>query len=429
MGGGQSVTLQMWYRFDETDSNLGTDNKGTLNMTNMGVTSIPETYGHETLSGNAAFFDGSSYMYLPQNQIPSYMVNSSSRTYSCWLKPTESGVIHTNGDISAANELYRAFYNSSGSIDLNFNTSDNIGATCPIPGTWFHYVSTYKSTNSLSEVYINGVELLSSAKSLVTGLTGNFEIGRDTNEISLPGFHGSISDFRVYNGVLGDYTITVLNNSGPLGIFTPSITVTMYTHIADISWKIILGASLYTITQTKDGGIEEIIAETSELSWTQDIVPGATYVYNLYTDLNPLSARASTTSESPVMSSTSMRDIISRVGNDLTQVNREVLSALDDFQDMFSTGDDIKLKVNGINTETSFVENSDTIHLKKGYNIFTPFYESEGTGQNCTVTTDEGDSMSLTYDDSSNEVIFDSIHYSPGTYFNTGSYKVQVKEL
>ena len=57
------MSLLIQYRFDEASASIGADSVGSLDMTNTGVTTISETF--ESISINAAHFDGSSHLNLP----------------------------------------------------------------------------------------------------------------------------------------------------------------------------------------------------------------------------------------------------------------------------------------------------------------------------------------------------------------------------
>ena len=74
------MSLLIQYRFDEASVSIGTDSVGSLDMTNTGVTTVSETF--ESISINAAHFDGSSHLNLPSASLPASMTGSSSRTFS-----------------------------------------------------------------------------------------------------------------------------------------------------------------------------------------------------------------------------------------------------------------------------------------------------------------------------------------------------------
>jgi len=65
------MSLLIQYRFNEESVSIGTDSVGSLDMTNTGVTTISETF--ESISINAAHFDGSSHLNLPSASLPASM--------------------------------------------------------------------------------------------------------------------------------------------------------------------------------------------------------------------------------------------------------------------------------------------------------------------------------------------------------------------
>ena len=84
---------------------------------------------------------------------------TSSRTFSGWLKPgASSGVVHANGDNNSSRR-FRNFYNQNGRLNLDFNGSTLSGSTAPVPGTWFHFSTTFNGTSKLVSQYVNGVNI------------------------------------------------------------------------------------------------------------------------------------------------------------------------------------------------------------------------------------------------------------------------------
>ena len=415
------MSLVSWYRLDEADATLGTDSIGSRDMTNVGVTSVTDTYG------DAAYFDGSSHFNLASASVHSSIVGGSDRVFSCWLKAASSGAIHGNGD-DANHQRYRAIYNGAGRIVLDFDTSTNPGTISTSTDTWFHYVSTYEASTSLSKIYINGVEDVSVTRSSLNTATGAFSIGRDPTNSSISKYSGIMSDFRIYSGVLDATEINALYALGPLDGFVASISATMYTHLSDLTWTSVLNASLYTVSQTKDSGTEEIIVSgTTDLFFeATGLNPGSSYEYKLYTDLDLVTPTATVTETTPSVTTSEVGFLLTRLGNDLTQLSDVAFQEVDpELRNALFTGDVVKLNTG----DFVFVEDSDTLQHTMGSDILTPFDATAGSGQSCTVTIQEGDSTVLTYDESTNEVISESTQYAVGDHFVLGSYKVRIVEI
>lgn len=415
------MSLESWYRFDEDAASIGTDSLGSHDMTNTGVTSVSDDYG------NAAYFDGSSYLNLASGTLPSAITGGNSRTFSCWIKGSFEGAIHANG-ADDDHKRYRTYYSASGIINLDFNTSTNAGSVSTTADTWVHYASTYEASTSLSKIYINGVEDVSRTNTNVNTSSGAFSIGRDPTKSSIAKYSGVLSDFRIYSGVVDAATINTLHSQGPLSAFLTSIETTMYTHLADLTWNTTIGASSYTVSRTEDAGTEETIASgITDLSLTTtDLNPGSSYVFNLYTDLDLVTPAATVTESAPTVSTVSVGDLVTRLGNDLTQISDTAFDAVDaEFRDVFSTGDVVILSTG----DSVFVQDADTIEVVSGKDILTPFDPAAGSGQTCTITTQAGDSKVFTYDETSNELVVDSTNVSVGGSFLVGSYKITVAEV
>lgn len=76
-----------------------------------------------------------------------------------------------------------------------------------------------------------------------------------------------------------------------------------------------------------------------------------------------------------------------------------------------------------------FVKNMESliIDIPKG-GILTTFDPSFGGNQNVTLVID-GSNEVVSYDESANQVIVDTIAYDVDEYFKTGKYKMIIKEL
>lgn len=412
------MSLVSWYKFDEGTSTLGQDSKGSRDMTNTGVTSANSTYGA------CAYFDGSSYLNLGSASVHSSMKFNNSRTFSCWFNSSGGGAIHSNGPNDSSNQRYRVKFSGTGLISIDLKNTVLGGVTTLATNTWHHYVSTFNSTTDLLTTYVNGVYENSRTVTTLNTQISDFGIGRDpATGGSL--FTGFLSDFKLYNGELSASDVSNMYANGPLNAFVPSISATMYTHIADISWNTLSGATNYTVTQTENSGTEEtIVSESTELSFTNnDINPGSSYEFKLYSNLDLVTPAVTVTESSPAISNSSVSDLAIRLENDFTQISSSSFNAIDGvLVDVLSTGDDVTLSTG----DAIFVENSDTIQVVDGKDVLTPFDSGAGAGQGCTVTTQEGGSGVLTYDEVNNEITKDSTSYSVGDFFILGEYKVKI---
>lgn len=413
------MSLIVQYRLDEVSASLGTDSVGSLDMTNTTVTSFSDaTYG------NVAYFDGSSYLSLPSVSVPTAITQDNDRTFSCWFNRTTGQTIHSNGTTGSGTR-YRAQFNGNGTLNIDYSGSVCTTAAA-LDSTWYHYASTYTESTSLQTIYIDGVIQVSESRAVVnTGSGGLLELGRDPHKTSSE-LTGYISDFRIYDGVLDATSIADIYAAGSLD--RNLLSATMYTHVADITWSAVSGATTYTVTQTEDAGDPVIIAsDISDLTISSyNLNPGSSYEYNLYTDLDLVTPESTTTETALAVDTTSVTDLMVRLGNDLTVIDESSVDAIEtELRNVLSTGDEVILT----SGSSLFVQDADTIEVVKGKDVLTPFVTSVAS-QAITVTTAEGGSSAITYDESLNQVTFDgTTTLDVGQYAVVGKYKVKVTEV
>lgn len=198
---------------------------------------------------------------------------------------------------------------------------------------------------------------------------------------------------------------------------------TTYTHLVDLSWDAISGASEYTIRQIKDGSDEEDVLKTAELLGTVNIDNSSTYVFNLYSDLDLVTAAASVNVTPETIDPTNVSNLMTRISNDLSILDDSAIPEIEDLiQDSLNTGDSVILPDGD---SSIFVENLDTHVLGSGeLNILTPFTTaSAGT---ITVThPGETSSTVYVYDETTNEVNGVTL----GSRFVSGNYVARLKEI
>ena len=225
--------------------------------------------------------------------------------------------------------------------------------------------------------------------------------------------------------VLYNYQVLLSN---PVANFTSPFTATMYTHLADITWPAVTGATTYTITQTENAGDPVIIADSiPDLAITSyNLNPGSSYEYNLYTELDLVTPEDTVTESTLAVDTTSVTDLMVRLDNDLTLMDESSIGDIElELRNVLSTGEIVALNTGN----AVFVQQSDTIQVVTSKNVLTPF-ESSLTSGSITVTTEEGDSSVITYDESLNQVTFDgSTVLDVGNYTIIGKYKVRVAEI
>lgn len=422
------MSLILWYKLDDVTSSLGVDSSGfSLDMSNVGVVS-----SSDTTYGNVAYFDGNSYLDLASASVPSAVLGGESRTYSYWAKPDNDGIMHGNGTDSA-HLRYRANLNASGFFKHDFNTSTSLGTIATTFGEWTHYVSTYEASTSLHEAYVNGVQCVSTTNANINTGSNSLSLGRDPSKLTITKYIGSMVDFRVYDNALDATTISGLVAAAPLDVNVETLDATMYTHLADISWPSVSGATTYTVTSSISGGSETtIVSETAELLCTSsNLTPASSYTFNLYTDLDTVTPTESITLSTPVVDSSTTSELAIRLSNDFSSLQEGALAELGIyFDDALVTGDVVTISTGEGLLETSFIRLGEALSIKDVDNIFLPFNELSGSGQSSDVLlSDDSTTLSIVYDETVNSITVDGVTYFMGESFVLDGKKVTIFDV
>lgn len=431
------MSVTRWYKFNEDTAGLGTDSSGNLkNLTNVGVTSVIDpTYG------NVAYFDGtSSYFQLENFNIPDNMKSRFSRTMSFWVKPDSSSLVaglltYGTAATNVTGGRYALRYiPATKSLDLLFFniTADTTSSNSIATNAWNHVTAVYHDTGNLSYIYINGVQaqVPSNGKNLQTNSNAPLYIGRYGEVASSVGLTGCMVDMKFYDDALDDAAVLALYNNGP--DVSPSLDAVMYTHVADITWDAVSGASTYRITSDENSSGEVNVDNgiTGTSITARNLVPGTSYEFKMYSDLDPLVAVSTTMATTPVVDATSVESLLTRFSNNFVDLAESSSLALDDIgsslRDVLSTGEVVRTSLG----DTVFVEDSDTLAIPPiGGNVLTSFDGSLGSSQIATVTLDDASTNIITYDDTTNEIISNGTNVEVGSYTVIGGYKVSVKEI
>lgn len=423
------MSLLFWYRLDSDLNDYSGNGRDLLNS--------PDPVLINTVSGwTAAEFGGRSddkYLRLDSTLAPPELKgNSSSFTLSFQVYSSSSfpgwffsiGTSGLSKIVLAIDENRNVTFQTQ---NLKTMSQDVLPAF-----SWNHVVLVYKKDDptglygsSTVRIYINGVLRGTYNKQLTLADT-DMHLGDDITGNSQH-FGGRMTDVRAYDFPFTQDNVTNLYNGGVLYENFTSLTATMYTHLADLSWIALPAASWYRIGRTTDGGSEDtLVSSTTEVSYTMyDISPSVSYVFNIYTDTDLVNPAASTVGVAPAVDSTSTSDLITRLSNDLSTLPSSSVSEIGPFiNTALSTGD--KLKVSSTD-EYVFVEAAGTI-THEGDDILTPFDPASGISQSVTITLD-GVDTGVSYDEVNNNVQAGGETIGIDEYFILGSYKVTVKEI
>jgi len=401
------------------------DSEGLVaDATNVGtvVSFTDPTYGE------VAQFSGSNNLEIAS--APTEITGTVSRAISVWLQQTSQGsntrMIFSYGTDAGQGQRFRLQVDNAGKLGYDVFNVEEVGTATATVGTWFHCVLMYDLPTTTITLYVDGVSVASTVTTLDTS-AGAFAIGTDPVN-ALPNFVGYVSDFRAYNDVLTPADITTLFADGPN---VATLELTLYTHIADLTWSAIDGATTYTIRKTESGGLDEIdvVVDTTELSYTDyNLMAATAYVYNLYTDVSPTIVVLTELGTTPVVDSTSVGLLLTRVSNDITILTVNAAEAIEStLRDVLGTGDALETTSGSV----TFVENLGTLALPFGSveKVLLPFDTGFVGTQGATITLPDLTDEVLGYDEGADEVIYDTVNYAVGEYFKSGTYKVSVKDL
>ena len=415
------MSLILHYKFDQSDLTIDSSTSNIPLVNNGSVVSaVDATYGNVS-SFNAttnSYFTGPSLTQL-QGSSPwtvSYWVNRNSKTtFNTQLAFGNS--LNSGGGISI-------LFGSAGAHNVNYgawlSTSPNIAVA-----TWTHVSHTYDGT-TLS-AYIDGV-LNNSVNVNLNVSSQSLTIGRDLVSFTNSNytFTGFMSDFRVYDDSLASTDILQMFNEGPNP--PPVLTVTMYTHIADLEWEDVSGASTYRVTATEDT-LDEIELTTTVESHFEifNLKPDTNYTLKVYTDLDTLTPIHTNLETTLSLNSSNVGSLMTRLGNDLTIINETAVDEIDALiNEVLTTGDIVNTNIG----ETIFVETSDSLVLTDtNESILTPFQTGQGAGQSISVVLPDSSTSVVSYDETTNEIVSDTVNFAIGSTLVLGGLKVTVKEI
>ena len=409
----------LWYKLNEESASIGTDDSGnTTNMTNVNVVSITDT--SPSNYGQVADFSGGT-LTLPVANVPSAIIGSSSRTYSFWL---ESNVVANTQiiDIGSRNLTGRDLginVNGSQKIGITlFNTPGIQSTTVMTAGVWYYVVVSFEDVGNLLSIYVDGTLETQESKTVNTGST-DLEFGEDDL-----GFQDMrLLDMRIYDVALDATEISTLYAAGPdIVTISTGLDATIYTHICDLTWDAISGASEYTVRQIKDGGSdEEDVIKTDLLTGTVNLDNSSTYIFNLYSDLDLVTAEATVNVSPLAIDQTNVSSLMTRIQNNLSILDDSAIPDIEDFiQGFLLTGDQVILPSG---KSSIFVENLDTHTLGTDeLNILTPF--TPGVAGDINVTLPNSSIVTYTHS-ATNEVDGNSV----GDYFISGGYMAHLKDV
>ena len=428
------MSLVLNYRLDEANpADIGTEYvSGTNAAVNNNVsTTTDATYG------NSAEFNGSSANLFIEN-IPQ-LVGHVSRTYSFWVSFDTLVYPYTmllSMDDSNGTEwawVYgmtpeEKFYEHVNGV------SQLVDPTVRTMNTWYHVVSTYDSTTSSSEHFIDGVSGGSNTET-IGATTGNLSVG-NLNYSGKNWFDGKMLDLRVYDGVLSTAEIALVYSLGPNA---PTAVVDAFTLVTRplnmlVDITAVPGATEYRLTyEGPTGG--EIVAHPSFTDLSQNIIslePDTEYIIRLYSKTGSVFELVRSIVTMTLENTSANHDVtdfeVDGVFDldDIDATTKENLSEV--MNDLFTTGDKVIVSVSKYsNLKTTFVGLGGSASMNASDSLLLPFDDDGGVGQDMNLTlTDDATNVSVIYDESANTISVNSVAYAPGDVFILDGKKVNV---
>lgn len=365
--------------------------------------------------GPVAYFDDGFDQHLQMSSTHPATLGASPHTFSIWVKlVTVNGtnMVYTHDEppdyrfqISNA----RAMVIGGGTLSAFITSAESM--------EWSHYVITYNGNSQ--KIYRQGV-LIASLTTTLDRPSGVFQLGRGSASM-----HGLVTDFRIYDDDLSASQILAVYNDGPN---PKDMYLTIYTHLADLSWDVVTGASSYTITSSRNSGTEDTLITTSDLSHEVfDLVPSSSYEFKVYSDLDLVTSAYEITESALTLNFTNVDLLMVRISNDLTLLNQASVSDVSPFlNNVLTTGEILTTDLG----KYTFVQNSGALTISAPMeNIFTAFDGTSGSTQNISITLPDTSVNLIEYDEVNNEVVYNSTNYDAGDYFVVGTHKVTIKEL
>lgn len=408
--------------------------------TNLESSSYNSTATNVSIVTDATYGDVAEFVstgeILMDTAGPPCLVGAASRSTSIWVSVDE--LINFNSAI--------VYGNSSGSgVTINIKLSDDqvrldsstsgllsraLGTITLNAGDWYHVGFTYDGATA--KMFVNGV--LGDTDTVTMNTLADLHSLGATYGVGT-GFQGRMCDYRIYDSALTDAEIASIHTTGP--VLAVTLDVTMYTHIAQLSWADVSGASSYEIRMVEDGGDEEVVGTnlTNTELIVYDLLTGSTYDFTLYSNLDPNVVASNMGISPPVLDATTSDNTLTFLGNDLTLVDESTVAGLQPFLGSFLLTEEqitSRVEYRGIlnkKSSISFVKDSETISIVTNSTVLTPFVFGGSSGQSVNLELSDTTSTPVTYDESTGSITVNSVVYPPGSRFVLDGKSVKVAEI
>ena len=325
----------------------------------------------------------------------------------------------------------------SGNIDSKSTSINTVN-------TWQVFTCRVKNNGDSTvtmELIIDNVlkSTVTAALSGMEGITnGLLEIGNSSAWTGQPTSPIHISDCYFYDRALSDTELqdmyTYLNTMGDIYI-APSLTLSPTPISITIDISAVEGATGYHLTFQSPTSLETTIE--TDFTYLQcvvmNLVPETQYTIRLYVNTGSgYVIDATETVETLSNSSTNYnKDIfgVSGVYNLKSLDNTARDSLLSVMNDVFATGDNLKIELNGKSKNVSFIRRGETANIpNSGSGVLIPFDPSGGSSQKIDITLSDTTSTSIDYNETTNTISVQSVVYTVGDSLVLDGKKVTISE-
>jgi hypothetical protein len=203
--------LAGYWKLDETSGAVAADSSGNeYNGTLKGAFRFDANSTAGRFNGALSFNGRDDYIETDKNAWDLFVSGRSAKTITAWVytRSFNDGGIYAMGEESdgrdfslrtmTTDNLWRAQQWGTGDIDFTFDSKNK----------WVHFAHVYDG--STTKIYANGNLIVNMLKTLNTGGTKTFKIGRWSNYY----FDGVIDDVRIYNCALDPTAIQAIVRGG-----------------------------------------------------------------------------------------------------------------------------------------------------------------------------------------------------------------------
>jgi len=243
-----SASLVAWYPFDEGTGSTANDASGNGNF----LTGTPAAWlGTGAFGGSAQLAPGATFLARTGSAGSLAGINATTGnkvTIMFWLKPNsesigESPFWISDSNSSAGNRIFQAhvewydgttYWDSSWGDGTDQRVSGDLGLVSDV---LHHFAFTYNGDTGLTEVFKDGVALISGTTatqaSLPWSTIQNMELGAASFTAWWPG--GQIDDFAIFNDALSSAQINLARTGGVAALAVPEPAATGLAALAGLA--------------------------------------------------------------------------------------------------------------------------------------------------------------------------------------------------